>query len=107
MFIYSPHNSAGDGASRRPSFADRYYGDVVPITRGSPPTTVPSSTMRTFQSAPPLDQSDATLPHTPHRSGMLTAYFDGSVRTTLPSVMPYIFWAAVTPAGQESVSAPD
>jgi type II secretory pathway pseudopilin PulG len=107
VFIYSLRISMGDFGPHRPSFADKYYGDVLPLTRGNPPSTVSTSTNRTFQTAPALDDSDATVLQTPHRSGMLTAYFDGSVRTTAPAVAENVFWSAVTPAGRESVPAPD
>lgn len=102
VFIYSLHYSAGDGGSRRPSFADRYYGDVVPITTpGNPSVTVPSRTGVTFQSKPGLMESDATLPQTPHAGGMIIGMMDGSVRTVSPTVAPSIFWGAVTPNGRE------
>ena len=44
---------------------------------------------------------DENLTQTPHRSGMISARADGSVRTISPSVAPSIFWGAVTPAGGE------
>jgi prepilin-type N-terminal cleavage/methylation domain-containing protein len=101
VFIFSLRNSYGDGGSRRPSFADRYYGDVVPVT-GGPDGTGPSVAGMTFQLAPQLDESDATVPQTPHRGGMLTGMADGSIRTTAPGVAPAVFWSAVTPAGGEA-----
>jgi prepilin-type N-terminal cleavage/methylation domain-containing protein len=71
-----------------------------PIDRSSPLTRpVP------FQVAPGKD-CDPTLLQTPHRSGILVALGDGSVRSVSPSVSQYTFWAAVTPAGGE-VLPPD
>jgi hypothetical protein len=41
------------------------------------------------------------LNQTPHRSGMLTLFADGSLRTASPTMKPALFWAAITPAGGE------
>jgi prepilin-type N-terminal cleavage/methylation domain-containing protein len=102
VFIFSLRDSSGDGGHRRPSFADRYYGDVVPITTpGNPRVTAPSLTGATFQARPNLMESDATLPQTPHSQGMLAGMMDGSVRTISRSVAPGVFWSAVTPSGGE------
>ena len=35
-----------------------------------------------FQVAPRPDECDPTVPQTPHSSGMLCLFFDGSVRNT-------------------------
>jgi len=100
--IFSLQQSSGDGGSRRPSFADRYYGDVVPITTfASMPTTVPSVTGATFQTRPALLESDATVLQTPHPGGMLAGMMDGSVRTISRRISPSAFWSAVTPRGGE------
>jgi type II secretory pathway pseudopilin PulG len=103
IFIFSLRTSSGDGGSRRPSFADAYYGDVVPHAQGdAPATAIPSVVGKTFQTKPRLNESDATIPQTPHAGGMLTAMMDGSVRTCPPSVSAVVFWAGVTPAGGET-----
>jgi prepilin-type N-terminal cleavage/methylation domain-containing protein len=101
VFIYSLHYSSGDGGSRRASFADRYYGDVVPISTGNRAKTLPSVPGKTFQAAPRLDESDATVPQTPHASGMLVGMMDGSVRAIARGVAPEVFWGAATPDGGE------
>lgn len=101
-FIYSLQYSSGDGGSRRPSFADRYYGDVVPITSGSNPArTLPSVPGVTFQAAPLLTESNSTMPQSPHSSGMLVGLMDGSVRSINPGVAPEVFWGAITPDSGE------
>jgi prepilin-type N-terminal cleavage/methylation domain-containing protein len=86
---------------RRPSFADAGWGDVVPVTAGSPPVTRPSRAGATFQVRPALYHADPYLPQTPFSAGLPVALFDGSVRTIRPGVSPEVFWAAVTPAGGE------
>ena len=43
------------------------------------------------------------LPSTPHPEGMLVALADGSVRTVSPKISQWTFWAACTPAGQETL----
>jgi prepilin-type N-terminal cleavage/methylation domain-containing protein len=84
---------------RRSTFADPQYDDVVPVSSGG--ITNPSVPGRTFQVAPAIENCDYRVPQTPHASGMLTAYFDGSVRSIGPEIAPPLFWAAVTPAGGE------
>lgn len=91
---YNPSN-------RRASFADRYYDNVYPVTEGK--VTRPSRRGATFQTAPSVLGCDPTVPQTPHAGGMLTALLDGSVRVTRSGIEPQAFWAAVTPAGGESV----
>lgn len=98
---------------RRATFADSSipdyhvhpsHPDVVPVTTGFPPRTVPSVPGVTFQVRPKFDECDARMPQTPHTSGMLVGMLDGSVRTVSPSVNPSTFWSAVTPAGGEVAS---
>jgi prepilin-type N-terminal cleavage/methylation domain-containing protein len=89
---------------RRTSFADAGWGDVVPVTAGSPPTTRPSVAGKTFQTRPkPLD-ADMAVPQTPFSAGLPVALFDGSVRTVRAGVRPEVFWALVSPAGGEVAS---
>jgi type II secretory pathway pseudopilin PulG len=54
-----------------------------------------------FEVAPRKVECNASLPQTPHRSGMLAALGDGSVRTLGPSMSSRTFWSAVTPAEGE------
>lgn len=99
IFIFSLQYSSGDGGGRRPTFADEYYGDVVPVTGNG--RTTPSVPGVTFQVAPKLIESDARMPQTPHRGGILVGMMDGSVRTVAHGVSPEVFWGAMTPAGGE------
>ncbi|MBX9581713.1 MAG: DUF1559 domain-containing protein [Gemmataceae bacterium] len=92
-----------DLGNRRPSFADAGWGDVVPVTSGDPPVTRPSVPGLTFQVKPtPLDADPYGL-QTPFSAGLPVALFDGSVRTLRPGIAPEVFWALVTPAGNEVV----
>jgi type II secretory pathway pseudopilin PulG len=86
----------------RPTFADPDFTDVYPVT--GPGGTRPSVSGLTFQVAPTAETCDPRILQTPHPGGMLTAYLDGSVRTTRPTVAPMVFWAAVTPAGGEVIA---
>ncbi len=88
---------------RRPTFADDELRDVVPVTQGTPPLTNGSVPGQTFQVAPSPKDCDPSIPQTPHQSGMLTAFVDGSVRPIAGSVSPSVFWSLVTPAGGEAV----
>ncbi|HEY7328694.1 MAG TPA: DUF1559 domain-containing protein [Gemmataceae bacterium] len=84
----------------RASFAESIF-DVTPVTSGNPPISEPSWPGDTFQSVPALKKCNPTLPQTPHRGGMVTAMFDGSVRIVSPGVAPTVFWGAVTRDGGE------
>ena len=88
---------------RRASFADAYYGDVVPVPDGAG-SVRPSRDGATFQAAPPPDQCDPFVPQTAFAGGMPVLFFDGSVRTVRAGVDPSAFWAAVTPNGGETVT---
>lgn len=88
---------------RRATFADPIYGDVVPLTNATPAVTIPSTTGMTFQAAPrPVEDCDYRVAQTPHRSGMLVALMDGSVRTVAAGTSSTVYWAAVTPNGGET-----
>jgi Tfp pilus assembly protein PilE len=76
--------------------------DVYPVTAGTPPTTTGSKPGKTFQAAPnPFGECDPTVAQTPHSSGMLIAFADGSVGVVAPNVSPAVYWGMVTPAGGE------
>src|SRR5262249_52232474 len=86
-------------------------GQDYPVTSGRPPVSInafaanPLVGPRTFQVAPRRDECNFRWPSTPHRSGMLAALADGSVRTLHPAMSPTTFWGAVTPAGGEVLGA--
>lgn len=84
---------------RRSTFADPTYDDVMPVTGQN--GTFPSTPGLTFQVMPRSTDCNSRILQTPHSSGMLTGFLDGSVRTIAPGVSPATFWAAVSPAGGE------
>jgi len=86
---------------RRSTFADPWWGDVVPVPGASPDTTRASVPGMTFQVRPRLADADARILQTPHSGGLPVAMFDGSVRTISPGVAEGVFWALVTPDGGE------
>jgi prepilin-type N-terminal cleavage/methylation domain-containing protein len=109
-FIYSLRYSMAQSDDRmvlnevrRASFADIYYGDVVPVSNG-PGMVQPSREGATFQVQPKPDQCDPSIPQTGYSSGMPTLLFDGSVRTIPGCISPSVFWAAVTRDGGEVAS---
>jgi type II secretory pathway pseudopilin PulG len=53
---------------------------------------------RPFQRIYNDEPCDPRLPGTPHRSGMLCAMADGSVRVFSHSTTPWVFWSACVPA---------
>lgn len=92
--------------SRRATFADAAYGDVIPVTSGFPATSVGSVSSLTFQIAPRFGlynkgECDPRIAQTPHASGMLVAMGDGSARSLRASLAPTVYWAQVTPDGGE------
>lgn len=89
------------GLDHRPSFADIIFGDVYPVTSGSPPVSLGNTGTWTFQVAPKIADCFPALAQTPHRSGMIAAMADGSARILGRGMSPRTFWAAVTPAGGE------
>jgi prepilin-type N-terminal cleavage/methylation domain-containing protein len=89
---------------RRATFADKHLGDVYPISMGNPTITQPSIPGMSFQVAPSVADCDARVAQTPHRSGMLVALADGTVRTLAPGMAETVYWSAVTPSGNETVS---
>ncbi|MBX9585066.1 MAG: DUF1559 domain-containing protein [Gemmataceae bacterium] len=86
---------------RRPTFADQKLGDVFPRTTGVVSrASVPGLT---FQVRPRAEECDPRLAQTPHEGGMLAALMDGSVRTLAAGMSETTYWAAVTPAGGETL----
>jgi type II secretory pathway pseudopilin PulG len=109
-FLYSLRNSSVApydlyrlNEQRRASFADPYYGDVIPIPNGHG-SVYPSRAGATFQAAPPLDACDPLIPQTAFAAGMPVLLFDGSVRVVAAGISPTAFWAAVTRDGGETTS---
>jgi prepilin-type N-terminal cleavage/methylation domain-containing protein len=107
MYFLYPIDRLGSVHVRRPTFADggilnyQNYGDTYPVTRGSPPVSGPSYPGDTFQVAPRIKDCNPFVAQTPHRSGMLVALGDGSVRTLSAGMSPATYWGAVTPARGE------
>ena len=95
--------SQDGGGTRRATFADRFAGDNVPVTAGSPPTSGPMWGRWTFQVRPSPYETKCipSIAQTPHYGGMLVTMVDGSSRVISPGVSPAVYWAAVTPAGGE------
>jgi hypothetical protein len=90
--------------TRRPTFADADWKDVVAIPSVKPGLSSPSVAGKTFQVAPHPIDCDGTIPQSPHSGGMLTGFVDGSVRTTAATIDSNVFWSLVTPNGGETVS---
>jgi prepilin-type N-terminal cleavage/methylation domain-containing protein/prepilin-type processing-associated H-X9-DG protein len=101
QFSYGLVGSPPNGYGRRASFADGYYGDVVPVRRAGGATG--SVEGLTFQVAPAWEESDARIPQSPHPGGLQVAMMDGSVRALKAGTAPAVFWALVTPDGGEVV----
>jgi type II secretory pathway pseudopilin PulG len=90
--------------SRRLSFADDMWYDILPVTD---PVTLQTRASRpgvTFQTQPRPEDADMTLLQTPFAAGLPVAMFDGSVRTLSPGIREGVFWAMVTPNAGDVVS---
>jgi prepilin-type N-terminal cleavage/methylation domain-containing protein len=109
-YSYSLRSSSAEGyppdqyyielsGNRRGSFADAYYGDVLPVTTNG--VTQPSRAGVTFQVQPTPEEFDPFIPQTPYPGGLPVLMFDGSVRMIGASVSPSVFWSAVTRDGGE------
>jgi prepilin-type N-terminal cleavage/methylation domain-containing protein len=85
-------------------FGTQFPPDVYPITTGTPPTTTGSVPGLTFQVRPKIEDCNPQLAQTPHASGMLAGFLDGSVRTLGPQMAPTVYWALVTPSGGETIA---
>ncbi len=79
---------------------NKAYIDAIPVTSGSPPVSTSSIPGLMFQVQPSVADCDPRIPQTPHRA-MLTALFDGSVKSLTPDISPSVFWGAVTAGGGE------
>ncbi|MGL4424345.1 MAG: prepilin-type N-terminal cleavage/methylation domain-containing protein [Gemmataceae bacterium] len=98
--------SPGNITSRRASFADAGWGDVIPVKDPTTGLTVASDRGKTFQVRPKYEETSSLYPSTPHRAGLPVAMFDGSVRTLKPNIQESVFWAMVTPNAGDVVSEP-
>jgi type II secretory pathway pseudopilin PulG len=79
--------------------AGRVYGKVGLATPGPGTATRPVP----FQVAPGSSACDPSIPQTGHPASMQVALGDGSVRGVVGSMSQRTFWAAVTPAGGETL----
>ena len=70
------------------------------MARGRPNVIGPESIFQ-VQPEPFLGNCDPTRASTAHASGMQVGLADGSVRTLAPSMSGDIWWAALTPKGDE------
>lgn len=87
--------------TRRATFADADYDDVLPVAGPSPGTTWPSLGGATFQAGVPPQACDPRTPQTAFAAGMIVGLTDGSARLVRVGVEPSAFWGAVTPSGGE------
>ena len=101
---YPPLAQTICAALREAGWAADHTGDGSPVTQGNPPVSGPNSNYAadtTFQAAPLIEKCNPDLAQTPHRSGMIVAFADGSVRTLSPTISAATYWGLITPAGGE------
>jgi len=101
-FAYSLHGTTSTYGVRGATFANQAQGDVHPVTKNG--ETVGSVPGVTFQVLPLPEDADGFMPNTSHRSGLLAAMLDGSIRTYAPGVAERVFWSMVTPGGGEVIA---
>jgi prepilin-type N-terminal cleavage/methylation domain-containing protein len=84
------------------------YQDTTKAPLGNPsnPPAVSGCTQQPYQKFQVAPRGcipcDARVAQTPHVGGMLVGLGDGSVRSLAPSMSEWTYWAAVTPAGNET-----
>ena len=103
-FVFSLQLSEGEVDTRRPTFSDALYRDVVPVTSSQPPISVGSLPQMTFQCAPSPANCDPRVAQSPHSGGMIVALADGAVRFISKNISAAAFWSAVTPSSGEAVA---
>jgi hypothetical protein len=103
QFLWILSSSDFGSVPRRASFADDYFGDVMPLTDRKTGITGPSRGDATFQAAPRVKDCDPSLPQSAYPGGLIVAMMDGSVREIGTHVSSHVFWGAVTPAGGEVI----
>ncbi|HET6575404.1 MAG TPA: prepilin-type N-terminal cleavage/methylation domain-containing protein [Fimbriiglobus sp.] len=101
--IFPASSAEGRGETRRATFADRGWHDVLPAKDPATGQTVASVRGRTFQVRPSVADADSQVLQTPFPGGLPVALFDGSVRTLSPGIDESVFWSLVTPNGGEVV----
>jgi prepilin-type N-terminal cleavage/methylation domain-containing protein len=76
---------------------------AAPTPPGSAGASCATPPYQKFQVAPRgCIPCDPRVAQTPHVGGMLVGLGDGSVRSLAPSMSEWTYWAAVTPAGNET-----
>jgi len=105
-------DSPPNGSSTYVTGAIKVKTGLTSATSAAPPATIPAPSgctpatapYRPFQVAPRgCIPCDPRVAQTPHVGGMLTGLGDGSVRSISPTISEWTYWAAVTPAGNETL----
>jgi prepilin-type N-terminal cleavage/methylation domain-containing protein len=105
--MYSPQIPLTSGSVAAPSFVStqinlRLGFETAAPAFGTPPAT--GAPFRPFQAAPRgTIPCDARVAQSPHASGMLACLGDGSVRSISPTISEWTYYAACTPAGNETL----
>lgn len=86
------------------SFADKRWGDVLPIPSAKGSAAMPSVPGKTFQFRPRVQDVDPHVVQTQFRAGLPVAMYDGSCRTISRTIGETAFWSMVTPAGGEVIA---
>ncbi|MGL6073727.1 MAG: prepilin-type N-terminal cleavage/methylation domain-containing protein [Fimbriiglobus sp.] len=98
----SPLNGKTDfSGSRRNTFCDPAWNDVVPVTSGSPAISIASRPALPFQIRPRWEEADRHQLRTFYSGGLMVCMGDGSVRMIGSGVEPTAFWGLITPNGGE------
>jgi prepilin-type N-terminal cleavage/methylation domain-containing protein len=95
MFDAKPAEVYGE---RRPTFADRGWHDVMPITDPTMKITRPSVPGKLFQVQPRVEEVDYHILSSPFSSGLTAALADGSVRVIRHGIHEFAYWALITPS---------
>jgi len=110
MSATPPYNSTA--AAPSPTYVAGTIFVKYGLTSSTPAAPTPPPTPSGCSTAPPFQKfqvsprgcipCDPRVAQTPHPGGMLVGLGDGSVRSLAPSMSDWTYWAALTPAGNET-----
>ena len=105
LHMFDPYQREFYG-TRRATFADIGWNDVIPVKDAVTGATIPSvrGVPRTFQVMPRPEDANQHLLQSSSPAGLEVAFFDGSVRTISPGVDESTYWSMISHNGGEAIS---
>lgn len=92
------------GGTRRNTFADPGFRDVLPVTSGSPVVSRASIPGVTFDCLPNVRDTATDRLQSCHPDGIILSMMDGSVHFVRHNIQETVFWGRVTPNHADQAS---